>query len=117
MSAKPKNFLSLSAWSSAWGEKWGKGAGRVCESEFWKNFLSLLELGPKGGVHGPKKIFFFSKNEFFFAQKSDRPNFLLKAAKNRFVSGHLPKTVFFPAAWHSKSLSFLFTLDKLWNFF
>ena len=116
MSAKPENFLSLSAWSSAWGEKWGKGAGRGFESEFWQIPLSA-GAGTKGGGTRSKKNFFFSKNEFFFAQKSDRPNYLLKAAKNRFVSGHLPKTVFFPAAWHSKSLSFLFTLEELWNFF
>jgi hypothetical protein len=55
--------------------------------------------GTKGGGTRSKKNFFFSKNEFFFAQKSDRPNYLLKAAKNRFVSGHIPKTVFLPADW------------------
>jgi hypothetical protein len=58
-------------------------------------FLSLLELGPKGGVHGPKKIFFFPKTNFFSLKKVIGQITCLKQRKTGLCPVTYQKRVFF----------------------
>ena len=79
--------------------------GRQFESAFFP------ALEPKGGVHSfcsawrhqgggtrSQKNFIF-QILIFFAKKSDRPNFLLKAGEIRFVAVHIP----FPSCFYQRT--------------